>query len=69
MARNNDRRPRHPPRSEGDRPADEEEGLHLLQGARHLGRLQGREPASQVHVGPGQDPRAACVGQLCAAPA
>ena len=34
MARNNDRERGHPPRPEGHRPADEEEGLHLLQGPR-----------------------------------
>ena len=52
-----------------ERPEDQEEGLWILQGPGHAHRLQGREPAAQVHLRPQQDPGAAGDEQLHSAPA
>src|SRR5205807_4519102 len=50
------KRPRAAAGAQGHGPAREEEGVHLLQGAHRVGRLQGRQPAASVHVRPRQDP-------------
>ena len=68
MARGNERRPR-PASAQGLRPPRQEAGLHLLQGAHRVGRLQGRQPAPPLHVRPGQDPGPPGLGQLRPAPA
>ena len=47
----------------------QEEGLPVLQGEGVLRRLQGHQPAAQVHLRPRQDPRASGDRQLRAAPA
>ena len=47
----------------------QEEGLPVLQGQDGVRRLQGRQPAPQVHLRPRQDPCASCDRQLRPAPA
>ena len=57
------------PGPQGPRPAGEEEALRPVPGPGHLGRLQGRPDAAQVHERPGQDPVAPGDRELRAAPA